>query len=221
MGTSVPWKRDPVRLPAPRSPAREEPCGRFRRYSRAGLPGVRRAGALSSLAPRREMSLQALSAREGRSARGLPAVFRTPGGTAPIPLFVGLMPCPVQMMAGCRAEFPAFALFVQRLSIAGCGAGHRERKGVGGFDRGQCKAPVELPFTMLTVLTDQDEFPVRTTVKYKCSLGKSCGSFLELINGKMKINEDTWFGSTFNYFCNKGYLAVDILVAYCCGRQPI
>ena len=137
MGTSVPWKRDAVRLPAPRSPAREEPCGRFWRYSRAGLPAVRCAGALSSLAPASRVSLQGLSAREGRSALGLPAVFRTPGGTAPIPLFVGLMLCPVQMMTGCRAEFLAFALFVQRPSIAECGEGHRERKGVGGFDRGE------------------------------------------------------------------------------------
>lgn len=39
------------------------------------------------------------------------------------------------------------------------------------FSPGQCKAPVELPFTMLTVLMDQDEFPVGTTVKYKCSFG--------------------------------------------------
>ena len=67
--------------------------------------------------------------REGRSALRLPAVFRPPGGTAP-PLFVGLMLCPVQMMTGCRTEFLAFTLFVQRLSIA---EGHRERKGCWGI----------------------------------------------------------------------------------------
>ena len=39
------------------------------------------------------------------------------------------------------------------------------------FSPGQCKAPVALPFTMLTELMDKDEFPVGTTLKYKCSLG--------------------------------------------------
>ncbi|XP_057583190.1 complement receptor type 1 [Hippopotamus amphibius kiboko] len=95
---------------------------------------------------------------------------------------------------------------------------------------GQCQVPVHLPFAMPTEPIDKDDFPVGTTLKYKCRLGyygrgfsitclrnsvwskpgsncirKSCGSLPELINGNMEINKDIQFGSTVNYFCNKGY----------------
>lgn len=51
-GTSSPWKRDPLRLPSPGSPAREEHSGRFWRCLRARRPGMRCAGAC--LFPRAE-----------------------------------------------------------------------------------------------------------------------------------------------------------------------
>ena len=54
------------------------------------------------------------------------------------------------------------------------------------FSPGQCKAPVELLFTMLTVLTDKDEFPFGTTVKYKCSLG-DYGSVLYHVPTKLDL----------------------------------
>ena len=111
-GTSSPGKRDPLRLPSPESRAREEHSGPFWRCPRARRPGVRCAG--TSLFPRAERALQ----KAGRPWES--PLFRTPGGAAPVPLFVGLMLGPVQMMTDCRTEFLAFALFVQRLSIAEC-----------------------------------------------------------------------------------------------------
>ncbi|XP_059788906.1 complement receptor type 1 [Balaenoptera ricei] len=105
---------------------------------------------------------------------------------------------------------------------------------------GQCQSPVRLTFAMPTEPIDKDEFPVGTSVKYKCRLGyygrvfsitclqnsvwsspenncrrKSCGSLPELINGKMDINKDTQFGSTVNYFCNEGYRLIGQSSAAC------
>ncbi|XP_022449238.1 complement receptor type 1 isoform X4 [Delphinapterus leucas] len=105
---------------------------------------------------------------------------------------------------------------------------------------GQCQSPVHLTFAMPTELIDKDEFPVGTSLKYKCRLGyyrrvfsitclqnsvwsspenncrrKSCGSLPELINGKMDINKDTQFGSTVNYFCNEGYRLIGKSSAAC------
>nr|XP_060167201.1 complement receptor type 1 [Globicephala melas] len=93
---------------------------------------------------------------------------------------------------------------------------------------------------MPTEQIDKDEFPVGTSLKYKCRLGyyrrvfsitclqnsvwsspanycrrKSCGSLPDLINGKMDINKDTQFGSTVNYFCNEGYRLIGKSSAAC------
>ncbi|XP_059997814.1 complement receptor type 1 [Lagenorhynchus albirostris] len=105
---------------------------------------------------------------------------------------------------------------------------------------GQCQSPVHLTFAMPTEQIDKDEFPVGTSLKYKCRLGyyrrvfsitclqnsvwsspanycrrKSCGSLPDLINGKMDINKDTQFGSTVNYFCNEGYRLIGKSSAAC------
>nr|XP_058901563.1 complement receptor type 1 [Kogia breviceps] len=105
---------------------------------------------------------------------------------------------------------------------------------------GQCQSPVHLTFAMPTELIEKDEFPVGTSLKYKCRLGyyrrvfsitclqnsvwsspenncrrKSCGSLPELINGKMDFNKDTQFGSTVNYFCNEGYRLIGKSSAAC------
>uniref|UniRef100_A0A8C7AX52 Sushi domain-containing protein n=1 Tax=Neovison vison TaxID=452646 RepID=A0A8C7AX52_NEOVI len=93
-----------------------------------------------------------------------------------------------------------------------------------------CKAPEEFPFAKPTVLTDESEFPVGTSLNYECSPGyfeatfsitclehlvwssaegicrrKSCGAPPEPFNGAVHINTDTQFGSTVHYSCNEGY----------------
>ncbi|XP_054419455.1 complement receptor type 1 isoform X2 [Pteronotus mesoamericanus] len=95
---------------------------------------------------------------------------------------------------------------------------------------GQCKAPPYLQTAKPTRLTDEDEFPIGTSLQYECRPGyqkrtfvitclknsvwskpalncsrKSCGSPPELINGKMEITGGTQFGSIINYSCNEGY----------------
>nr|XP_008527355.1 PREDICTED: complement receptor type 1 isoform X2 [Equus przewalskii] len=95
---------------------------------------------------------------------------------------------------------------------------------------GQCKAPEWLPFAKPTTLTEENEFPIGTSLKYKCRPGyyqrefsitclpnsvwstaenickrKQCRSPPEPTNGKMVVNGDIQFGSTVNYLCNEGY----------------
>ncbi|KAK2498562.1 hypothetical protein MC885_012979, partial [Smutsia gigantea] len=94
---------------------------------------------------------------------------------------------------------------------------------------GYCKAPEQFSFAKPTTLTDESEFPVGTSLNYKCSPGyfesmfsitclenlvwsraedtcrrKSCGTPLEPFNGLVHINTDIQFGSTVNYSCNEG-----------------
>ncbi|XP_059001267.1 complement receptor type 1 isoform X1 [Mustela lutreola] len=93
-----------------------------------------------------------------------------------------------------------------------------------------CKAPEEFPFAKPTVLTDESEFLIGTSLNYECSPGyfeamfsitclehlvwssaegicrrKSCGAPPEPFNGTVHINTDTQFGSTVHYSCNEGY----------------
>ncbi|XP_045706672.1 LOW QUALITY PROTEIN: complement receptor type 1 [Phyllostomus hastatus] len=95
---------------------------------------------------------------------------------------------------------------------------------------GYCKAPEQFLFAKPTTLTDGFEFPIGTSLSYKCSPGyfentfsitcleklvwssakdickrKSCGTPPEPINGMVHINTDTQFGSTVNYSCNEGH----------------
>ncbi|KAM5294295.1 complement receptor type 1 isoform 1-T2 [Glossophaga mutica] len=95
---------------------------------------------------------------------------------------------------------------------------------------GYCKAPEQFLFAKPTTLTDGSEFPVGTSLNYKCSPGyfenmfsitcleklvwssakgickrKSCGTPPKPINGMVHINTDTQFGSTVNYSCNEGH----------------
>uniref|UniRef100_A0A8D1K7A5 Sushi domain-containing protein n=1 Tax=Sus scrofa TaxID=9823 RepID=A0A8D1K7A5_PIG len=105
---------------------------------------------------------------------------------------------------------------------------------------GQCQAPRQLPFAMPTKLIDKDEFPIGTSLKYKCRPGyysrifsitcqknsfwsipegnckrKTCGTLAELVNGKMEIDKDMQFGSTVHYFCNVGYRLIGQSSATC------
>uniref|UniRef100_A0A8D1C4F7 Sushi domain-containing protein n=1 Tax=Sus scrofa TaxID=9823 RepID=A0A8D1C4F7_PIG len=105
---------------------------------------------------------------------------------------------------------------------------------------GQCQAPRQLPFAMPTKLIDKDEFPIGTSLKYKCRPGyysrifsitcqknsfwsipegnckrKTCGTLAELVNGKMEIDKDMQFGSTVHYFCNDGYRLIGQSSATC------
>ncbi|XP_032187891.1 LOW QUALITY PROTEIN: complement receptor type 1-like [Mustela erminea] len=95
---------------------------------------------------------------------------------------------------------------------------------------GQCKTPEHLLFAKLANPTDENEFPIGTSLKYECRPGysgrrffitclsnsvwssaedkcqrRSCGTPPEPANGKMIVNGDARFGSTVNYICNEGY----------------
>uniref|UniRef100_A0A8C3VL92 Sushi domain-containing protein n=1 Tax=Catagonus wagneri TaxID=51154 RepID=A0A8C3VL92_9CETA len=105
---------------------------------------------------------------------------------------------------------------------------------------GQCRAPVQLPFAMPAELIDKDEYPIGTSLKYKCRPGyhrrvfsifcqensvwsspennckrKTCRTLADLINGKMEIDKDMQFGSTVHYFCNEGYRLIGQSSATC------
>ncbi|XP_019285453.2 complement component receptor 1-like protein [Panthera pardus] len=105
---------------------------------------------------------------------------------------------------------------------------------------GYCKAPKEFPFAKPTTQTDESEFPVGTSLTFKCSPGyfestfsitclenlvwssaedtcrrKSCEAPPEPFNGVVHINTDTQFGSTVNYSCNEGYRLVGSPSAAC------
>ncbi|XP_015427381.1 PREDICTED: complement receptor type 1-like, partial [Myotis davidii] len=105
---------------------------------------------------------------------------------------------------------------------------------------GYCKAPDPFPFAKPTTLTDESEFPVGTSLSYKCSPGyfenmfsitclgnlvwshvedacrrKSCGSPPKPFNGMVQINPDSYFGSTVNYSCNEGYRLIGSPSAAC------
>ncbi|XP_070252747.1 complement receptor type 1 isoform X2 [Myotis yumanensis] len=105
---------------------------------------------------------------------------------------------------------------------------------------GYCKAPEPFLFAKPTTVTDESEFPIGTTLSYKCSPGyfekmfsitclenlvwsnveddcrrKSCGSPPKPSNGMVQINTDTYFGSTINYSCNEGYRLIGSPSAAC------
>nr|KAF6290940.1 hypothetical protein mMyoMyo1_009329 [Myotis myotis] len=105
---------------------------------------------------------------------------------------------------------------------------------------GYCKAPDPFLFAKPTTLTDESEFPVGTSLSYRCSPGyfekifsitclenlvwsnvedgcrrKSCGSPPKPFNGMVQINTDTYFGSTVNYSCNEGYRLIGSPSAAC------
>uniref|UniRef100_A0A667HJQ2 Sushi domain-containing protein n=1 Tax=Lynx canadensis TaxID=61383 RepID=A0A667HJQ2_LYNCA len=100
--------------------------------------------------------------------------------------------------------------------------------------------PKQFPFAKPTTQTDESEFPVGTSLTFKCSPGyfestfsitclenlvwssaedtcrrKSCGAPPVPFNGMVHINTDTQFGSTVNYSCNEGYRLVGSPSAAC------
>ncbi|XP_070252782.1 complement receptor type 2-like [Myotis yumanensis] len=104
---------------------------------------------------------------------------------------------------------------------------------------GQCQAPPYFASAMLTRRTDEVEFPIGTSLQYKCRPGyqgrgfsitclkdsvwsspgsctrKSCGTPSEPTNGKMEITGEAKFGSTINYSCNEGYQLIGETSNHC------
>eukprot|EP00071_Canis_lupus_P043007 XP_022276564.1 complement component receptor 1-like protein isoform X1 [Canis lupus familiaris] len=105
---------------------------------------------------------------------------------------------------------------------------------------GYCKAPEEFPFAKPLTAINESEFPIGTSLNYKCLPGysentfsitclenlvwssakdicrrKSCGTPPEPINGMVQIITDTQFGSTVHYSCNEGYRLIGSPSAAC------
>uniref|UniRef100_A0A8C0NPK0 Sushi domain-containing protein n=1 Tax=Canis lupus familiaris TaxID=9615 RepID=A0A8C0NPK0_CANLF len=105
---------------------------------------------------------------------------------------------------------------------------------------GYCKAPEEFPFAKPATAINESEFPIGTSLNYKCLPGysentfsitclenlvwssakdicrrKSCGTPPEPINGMVQIITDTQFGSTVHYSCNEGYRLIGSPSAAC------
>nr|KAF6315934.1 complement C3b/C4b receptor 1 like [Pipistrellus kuhlii] len=104
---------------------------------------------------------------------------------------------------------------------------------------GQCQAPKRLESAMPTKLTDEVEFPIGTSLQYKCRPGyqkrvfyitclrnshwsspqdcprKSCETPSEPLNGKMEINGEAKFGAVIHYSCNEGYQLIGETSNYC------